>query len=132
LVDADVFIGVSKGGLLSAEDVQTMAQDAIVLALANPSPEIMPEEAKLGGAAVVGTGRSDLPNQVNNVLAFPGIFRGALDAGATRISSAMVHAAARCLANLIEEPSAECLLPGPVWDPAIAQAVAAAVRAAAD
>jgi len=82
LVDCDAFIGVSKGGLLNRDDVATMANDAIVLAMANPDPEIMPDEAKAGGAAVVGTGRSDFPNQVNNLLAFPGIFRGALDSKA--------------------------------------------------
>ncbi len=82
LVDADVFIGVSKGGLLTAGDIANMAQDPIVLAMANPIPEIMPDDARRGGAAIVGTGRSDFPNQINNLLAFPGIFRGALDAGA--------------------------------------------------
>jgi len=89
LVGCDAFIGVSKGNLLTKSDVQTMADKAIVLAMANPIPEIMPDEAKAGGAAVVGTGRSDFPNQVNNLLAFPGIFRGALDANADRITESM-------------------------------------------
>ncbi|MEM6344450.1 MAG: NADP-dependent malic enzyme [Bacteroidota bacterium] len=101
LVDADVFIGVSIGDILKAEDIQTMAQDAIVFAIANPTPEIMPEEAYQGGAAVVGTGRSDLPNQVNNVLGFPGIFRGALDARASHISADMKLAAAEAIAQSV-------------------------------
>ncbi|MCB1135569.1 MAG: NADP-dependent malic enzyme, partial [Chlamydiia bacterium] len=116
---ADVFIGVSKGGLLSGNDIAQMAKDSIVLALANPDPEILPDEAKAAGAAVVGTGRSDFPNQVNNVLAFPGIFRGALDAGATQITPEMKQAAARALAGLVQEPTADRILPTPVWDPEI-------------
>lgn len=128
LVDADVFIGVSKANLLTAEDIQTMADDAIVFAMANPIPEIMPDEAKKGGAAVVGTGRSDFPNQVNNLLAFPGIFRGALDAKAAQISESMKIAAARALANSISEPTADRVLPDPL-DRSVAHRVAEAVAA---
>lgn len=131
LRDADVFVGVSKGGLLSAEDVRSMAEGAIILAMANPTPEIMPDEARAGGAAVIGTGRSDFPNQVNNVLAFPGIFRGALDANAPRITARMKIAAARALAAVVPEPNAELILPSPL-DQSVAPLVANAVRAAAE
>jgi len=99
IVDADVFIGVSVGGILTADDIKTMADNAIIFALANPTPEIMPEEAKKGGALVVGTGRSDLPNQINNVLGFPGIFRGALDVRAKQITAEMKLAAAFAIAD---------------------------------
>ena len=129
LIGTDVFIGVSKGNLLTAEDISTMANDAIVLAMANPIPEIMPDEAKRGGAAVVGTGRSDFPNQVNNVLAFPGIFRGALDAGASQITDAMKVAAARALAYATGEPTADRVLPDPL-DRSVAPQIAAAVAKA--
>ena len=129
LAGCDAFIGVSKGNLLTKEDVQTMADKAIVLAMANPIPEIMPDEAKAGGAAVVGTGRSDFPNQVNNLLAFPGIFRGALDALATQITEAMKIAAAHELAHLVREPTVDKILPDPL-DRTIAPCVAAAVRRA--
>ena len=129
LVGSDVFIGVSKGGLLTKEHVATMADNAIVFAMANPTPEIMPDEAKAGGAAVVGTGRSDFPNQVNNLLAFPGIFRGALDVRATRITSKMKMAAAQALADTLPNPSADMVLPGPL-DRTVAPIVAAAVGAA--
>lgn len=129
LVGQDAFIGVSKGNLLTKENVQTMADDAIVLAMANPIPEIMPDEARAGGAAIVGTGRSDFPNQVNNLLAFPGIFRGALDAKATRITESMKIAAAQELAYLVREPTAERILPDPL-DRSIAPCVASAVRRA--
>ncbi len=127
---ADVFIGVSKGNLLSAENIRSMAPDPIIFAMANPEPEIMPDIAKAAGAAVVGTGRSDFPNQVNNVLAFPGIFRGALDVGATRITEKMKIAAAYALAQAIEEPTADHIIPSPLdrtVAPLIAQAVANAV-----
>lgn len=130
LVGADVFIGVSKGNLLTSEDISTMASNSIVLAMANPIPEIMPDDARRGGAAVVGTGRSDFPNQINNVLAFPGIFRGALDAGASTISEEMKIAAARALAEATTNPSVECVLPDPL-DRSIAPRIAAAVEAAA-
>lgn len=126
LSGADVFIGVSQGGLLSADDIRTMAPDPIVFALANPVPEILPEEALAGGAAVVATGRSDYPNQVNNVLAFPGIFRGAIDARAARIDEAMKLAAAEAIAACIESPTAERILPDAL-DLNTAQAVANAV-----
>ena len=130
LEGADVFIGVSKGGLLDAGDVRRMAPDPVILAMSNPEPEIMPDEARKGGAAIVGTGRSDFPNQVNNVLAFPGIFRGALDAGATRISGAMKLAAVHALAAAVREPDADHILPGP-FDRWVAPRVAEAVRKAA-
>ena len=130
LVGADVFIGVSKGNLLTAEDVRSMAIDPIILAMANPIPEIMPDIALEAGAAVVGTGRSDFPNQVNNVLAFPGIFRGALDAQAPRITEEMKLAAAFALAKATGDPSAERILPSPL-DLAVAPQVAKAVSEAA-
>ena len=129
LVDCDAFIGVSKGGLLNRDDVATMAKDAVVLAMANPEPEIMPDEARAGGAAVVGTGRSDFPNQVNNLLAFPGIFRGALDSKAPRITEEMKIAAAYALAEMIAEPTAEQILPDPL-DRRVAPCVASVVGAA--
>ncbi|TWU56977.1 NAD-dependent malic enzyme [Rubripirellula tenax] len=127
LVGADVFIGVSKGNLLTAADIRTMNDNAIVLAMANPIPEIMPEEAHAGGAAIVGTGRSDFPNQVNNVLVFPGIFRGALDSAAHSITEEMKVAAARALAACVEQPTADKILPDPLdrtVSPRIADAVA--------
>lgn len=127
LVDADVFIGVSVGNLLTAADVQTMAKDGIIFGLANPIPEIMPEEAKKGGAAIVGTGRSDLPNQINNVLGFPGIFRGALDARAKRISNGMKLAAAFAIADHINEPTADCIIP-PTLNESVAWKVGKAVQ----
>lgn len=111
LVGADVFIGVSQANLLTADDVRTMNKDAVIFALANPVPEIMPEEAYKGGAAIVGTGRSDLPNQINNVLAFPGIFRGALDGKARRITTAMKLAAAYAIANSVYNMSLEKIVP---------------------
>lgn len=123
---ADVFIGVSQADLLKAADIRTMAKDAIVLALANPTPEIMPDEAYKGGAAIVGTGRSDLPNQVNNVLGFPGIFRGALDARAPRITMEMKLAAAHAIANCVKEPHREFIIPS-AFDKAVAKKVAKAV-----
>ncbi|HHV58501.1 MAG TPA: NADP-dependent malic enzyme [Firmicutes bacterium] len=127
----DVFIGVSAPGVLTADMVRTMAARAVVFAMANPVPEIWPEEAKAAGAAVVGTGRSDFPNQVNNVLAFPGVFRGALDARAPQITEEMKIAAARALAGLVGgELNAEHCLPDP-FDPRVAPAVARAVKAAA-
>ncbi|WP_102263844.1 NAD(P)-dependent malic enzyme [Mesobacillus jeotgali] len=130
--DADVFIGVSVAGALTSEMVQSMNNDPIIFAMANPVPEIMPEEAKAAGAAVIGTGRSDFPNQVNNVLAFPGIFRGALDARATHINEKMKVAAVDAIASLIEESelSSDYVIPGP-FDPRVAPAVAAAVANAA-
>jgi len=126
LVGADVFIGVSKGNLLSSDDVSKMADDSIVLAMANPTPEIMPADAKRGGAAIVGTGRSDYPNQINNVLVFPGIFRGALDAGASSISDEMKVAAALALAAATPDPSPNRVLPDPL-DRSVAHRIASAV-----
>ncbi len=131
LAGTDVFIGVSKANLLNAADVRRMAKDPIILAMANPVPEIMPDEARAGGASVVGTGRSDFPNQVNNVLAFPGIFRGALDVGAERVSESMKIAAAHALADAVQEPSVDQILPDPL-DRTVAPQVARAVRDAAD
>lgn len=129
LVGSDALIGVSKGNLLNRDDISTMADNAIVLAMANPIPEIMPDEAIAGGAAVVGTGRSDFPNQVNNVLAFPGIFRGALDARASRITEPMKIAAAHALADVIRDPTPDRILPSPL-DRTVAHCVAEAVCAA--
>jgi len=129
LQGADVFVGVSKGNLIDRDDVKRMAKDPIILAMANPTPEIMPDEAKAGGAAVVGTGRSDFPNQVNNLLAFPGIFRGALDAQAKQITPEMKIAAAHALAGAVDDLSAEKILPSPL-DPTVAYLVARAVAAA--
>lgn len=129
---ADVFIGVSAPGTLTQDMVKTMAKDPIIFACANPTPEIFPEEAKEAGAAVVSTGRSDYPNQVNNVLAFPGIFRGALDVRASDINDAMKIAAAHALADLVspDELSADYILPA-AFDPRVKDAVAAAVAKAA-
>jgi malate dehydrogenase (oxaloacetate-decarboxylating) len=130
IVDADVFIGVSVGNLLTTADIKTMAKDSIIFALANPEPEIMPEEAYKGGAAIVGTGRSDLPNQVNNVLGFPGIFRGALDARAKRITPAMKLAAAYAIADFIPNPTRESIIPASLQEQ-VAWKVADAVKEAA-
>lgn len=132
LVGADVFIGVSAPGMVTTEMVRTMNRDAIVFACANPTPEIFPDDAKAGGAKVIATGRSDYPNQINNVLAFPGIFRGTFDVRARDINDAMKIAAARALAGLIteEELSAEYIIPK-AFDPRIGQTVAAAVAKAA-
>lgn len=130
LSNADVFIGVSKGNLLTSNDISSMAENAIIFGMANPVPEIMPKEAIKGGAAVVGTGRSDFPNQVNNVLVFPGIFRGALDARAPAITSGMKIAAALALAGIVEEPSSDMILPHPL-DRTVAPEIAKQVRAAA-
>lgn len=129
---ADVFIGVSAPGTLTKEMVESMAKDPIIFACANPVPEIMPDEAKAGGAAVVSTGRSDFPNQVNNVLAFPGIFRGALDVRATRINEEMKIAAAKAIAGCVsdDELNADYILPH-AFDPRVKDAVASAVAQAA-
>ena len=131
LVGADVFIGVSAPGAVTTEMVKTMAKDAIIFACANPTPEIFPEDAKAGGAAVVATGRSDFPNQINNVLAFPGIFRGALDARASDINDEMKIAAANALADLVgDQLNADYIIPA-AFDPRVKDAVAAAVEEAA-
>lgn len=128
LVGADVFIGVSRPGLVTGEMVESMAKDPILLAMANPVPEIMPDIALAHGAAVVGTGQSDFPNQINNVLVFPGLFKGALSCGAVQITEGMKHAAARALADLVppEQLSPTCILPSPL-NRAAAEAVAHAV-----
>ena len=126
LVGADVYVGVS-GGTVPEEQVASMAEGPIIFALANPNPEVHPEVAHRY-ASVVATGRSDFPNQINNVLAFPGIFRGALDAGGVQITEEMKLAAARAIADLVEEPSAEMIVP-PVFQEGVAGAVAAAVAA---
>lgn len=132
LKGADVFVGVSVAGALKPEMIGTMAKDPIVFAMANPSPEIMPDEAKKAGVAVIGTGRSDFPNQINNVLAFPGIFKGALSVRARDINDRMKVAAAYAIADLVEpeELKAEYIIPG-AFDPRVAQAVAEAVARAA-
>ena len=131
LAGADVFIGVSAPGSVTTDMVKTMHQDAILFACANPTPEIFPEDAKAGGAAVVATGRSDYPNQINNVLAFPGIFRGALDVRASQINDEMKLAAAQALAELVGDAlSADYIIPE-AFDPRAAQAVAQAVAQAA-
>lgn len=132
LAGADVFIGVSAPNSVTTELVKTMSKDAIIFACANPTPEIYPDDAKAGGAAVVATGRSDFPNQINNVLAFPGIFRGALDARASDINDAMKIAAAHALAGLIsdDELTADYIIPA-AFDPRVKDAVAEAVLKAA-
>ena len=132
LAGADVFIGVSAPGTVTTEMVKTMNKDAIVFACANPTPEIFPDDAKAGGAAVISTGRSDFPNQINNVLAFPGIFRGTFDVRASDINEEMKMAAAMALANLIsdEELNADYIIPK-AFDPRVGPAVAKAVAEAA-
>ena len=132
LVGADVFIGVSAGNIVDRHMVSRMAQDSIVFAMANPVPEILPDEALAGGVRVMGTGRSDFPNQINNVLAFPGIFRGALDVRASDVNEAMKLAAAYAIADVIGagELTAEYIIPDP-FDPRVVQAVAAAVAQSA-
>ena len=129
---ADVFIGVSAPGTLTADMVRTMAKDPVIFACANPTPEIFPDEAKAAGAAVVSTGRSDYPNQVNNVLCFPGIFRGALDVRASDINDQMKIAAAYAIAGLVsdDELSADYILPK-AFDPRVKDAVAEATKKAA-
>lgn len=132
LVGADIFIGVSAPGLVTSEMVRSMAEDAIVFACANPTPEIFPDEAKAAGAKVVATGRSDFPNQINNVLAFPGVFRGTFDVRAKDINEEMKMAAARALAELISEDELEAdyIIPK-AFDPRVGKAVASAVAKAA-
>ena len=127
ITDADIFIGVSRAGLLTPELVQKMAKDPIVFALANPVPEIMPDVAKQAGVAIIGTGRSDFPNQVNNSLAFPGIFRGALDHGVKKITDQHKLAAAEALANLVENPTIDKVVPT-AFDEGVVEAVANVIR----
>jgi malate dehydrogenase (oxaloacetate-decarboxylating) len=126
LKGADVFIGVSAPGLVTAEMIRTMNPRPIIFALANPVPEIMPNEAKRGGAFIVGTGRSDLPNQINNVLAFPGIFRGALDHGVRLVTDKMLIAAAKGIAACVRQPSPGSIIPS-VFDPKVVRAVSQAI-----
>ena len=130
---ADLFIGVSAPGLVTEEMIQSMAKDPIVFAMANPTPEIMPDKAREAGAAVAGSGRSDFPNQINNLLVFPGIFRGALDVRASRINEEMKVAAAKAIAGMVseEELCADYIIPDALNKavvPAVAKAVAEAAR----
>ena len=127
LIDADIFIGVSQPGLLTPELIQKMKKDPIVFALANPTPEIMPDVAKAAGVAVIATGRSDFPNQVNNATAFPGIFRGALDNKVQKITDQHKIAAAEVIASLVESPDAEHIIPS-VFDDRIVPAIAAVIK----
>jgi malate dehydrogenase (oxaloacetate-decarboxylating) len=131
MIGADVFIGVSAPNVVTEEMVRSMNRNAIVFAMANPVPEIWPDKAKNAGAAVVGTGRSDFPNQINNVLAFPGIFRGALDARATRITDEMKIAAAHAIAGCVPRPHGERIMPS-ILDKNVTRAVAKAVAEAAE
>ncbi len=127
LSDSDIFIGVSRAGLLTSELVKTMAKDPIIFALANPTPEIMPDEAKSAGAAIIATGRSDFANQINNSLAFPGIFRGALDNGVKKITDQHKLAAAEAIAELVESPSASEIIPSP-FDKRVVKTVANVIK----
>lgn len=127
LMGADVVVGVSGPGTIARAHIEAMAKDPIVFALANPIPEIMPEDAKLAGALVVATGRSDYPNQINNSLAFPGVFRGALDKGVTHITDDMKLAVAKKLASLVKKPTADSVIP-PVMTPGLVKAVASVIK----
>lgn len=127
LSSSDIFIGVSRAGLLTSELVKTMAKDPIIFALANPTPEIMPDEAKSAGAAIIATGRSDFANQINNSLAFPGIFRGALDNGVKKITDQHKLAAAEAIAALVENPSASEIIPSP-FDKRVVKTVANIIK----
>lgn len=125
--NADVFIGVSAPGVLTQDMVKTMAKDPIIFAMANPTPEIMPDEAKAAGAYIIATGRSDFPNQINNVLAFPGLFRGALDARISKLTTKMFIRVAEAIANCVEELSVDQIIPSP-FDIHVPEKVAEAVR----
>lgn len=127
LKNSDVFIGVSKGNLIKAADVKTMAKGAIIFAMANPVPEIMPDEAKRGGAAIIASGRSDFPNQINNVLVYPGIFKGAIESRTTQITDKMKIAAAIALAAVVKRPTAEKVIPD-IFDKKVVLAVSNAVK----
>ena len=127
LKESNVFIGVSKANLLKASDIKTMAEKSIVIALANPVPEIMPDEALKGGAVVVASGRSDLPNQINNVLAYPGIFKGAIESRTAQITDDMKIAAAIALASVVKKPTAEKIIPDP-FDKNVVPAVSQAIK----
>ena len=129
--NTDVFIGVSVPGVLSADMVRSMNADPVIFAMANPTPEIMPAEATQAGARIIATGRSDFPNQINNVLAFPGIFRGLLDARYTKLTNKMYIAAARAIAEAVENPNEDKIIPGP-FEPGVAMAVAEAVRSCSE
>ncbi|MDY0340087.1 MAG: NADP-dependent malic enzyme [Coriobacteriia bacterium] len=132
LIDgADVLIGVSRAGLFTAADVKRMAPDPIVFALANPVPEIMPDEARAGGAVVIATGRSDFPNQINNALVFPGLFRGLLDSGTPQVTTAIKLAVARALAALVDSPGPECIVPS-IFDARIVSGIVKAIDACED
>lgn len=127
MAGADVFIGVSVGGIITKDHIKTMAKDPIIFALANPEPEVMPDIAKEAGALVVATGRSDYPNQVNNVLSFPGIFRGALDHDIVQFTDEMLIAAAEAIASCVHDPTADTIIPD-VFDTRVAQVVASVIR----
>jgi malate dehydrogenase (oxaloacetate-decarboxylating) len=127
IAGADVFVGVSLGGLLKKEMVQAMNKDSIIFAMANPDPEIYPEEALEAGASIVGTGRSDFPNQINNALVFPGIFRGLLDSGRNRISQEMKIKVAEAIANIVKKPHKKRILPA-VLDKRVVSAISEAVK----
>lgn len=124
---SDIFIGLSKGNILSSDMIKSMTPKPIIFALANPTPEVLPDVARKAGAGVVATGRSDFPNQVNNALVFPGVFRGALDRGVQRITEKMKLNAAKALANMIKRPNAQLILPL-VWDKKVVKVVASAIR----
>lgn len=126
LVDADVFIGVSKAGVLKSDDVKRMKEGAMIFAMANPTPEIMPEEAQKGGALIIATGRSDFPNQINNSLVFPGVFKGALTNRVKKITDDMKVRAAEALAGVVKEPTTEKIIPGP-FDEGVVEAVSSAI-----
>lgn len=127
IAGADVFIGVSKPGLLTTDMVKSMDKNSVIFALANPTPEIMPDEARTAGAAIIATGRSDFPNQVNNAIAFPGIFRGALDNGVGQITDKHKIAAAEAIANLVDNPNAEEIIPS-VFDERLVPAIAKVIK----
>ncbi len=126
LVGADIFLGVSKANVLNMDDVKRMNEGAIIFAMANPTPEISAEEAISGGASIYASGRSDLPNQINNSLVFPGIFRGAIDARVSKITDEMKIKAAKALANIVKNPTAEKIIPGP-FDEGVCKAVSSAI-----
>ena len=125
--NADVFIGVSVAGALTSEMVESMEKDPIIFAMANPTPEIMPDDAKSAGAHIIATGRSDFPNQINNVLAFPGLFRGALDARITNLTTKMFIKVAEAIADCVEDLSEDKIIPSP-FDTKVPGKVAEAVR----
>ena len=127
LTDADIFIGVSQPNLLNVELIKKMTKDPIIFAMANPAPEILPEEAAKAGVAVMATGRSDFPNQVNNAIAFPGIFRGALDNQVREITDQHKIAAAEVIAGLVSEPNPDCIIPS-VFDERLVPAIAEVIK----